>query len=399
MLPALLSNRNVVIVFATVLILGVVSAFTSWFLPIYLARHGALPLVVSVYTAANLLGIPLVLAGGLLADVYGRKPLVVLSTLLYAVSFSLLLLEVQVAVAVAAVLMLFSSALAFSPLTALLGESVEEDKVAVVFSWKRLVSAIAVSIGSLLVGYLALAGARSLVLVCLVASLVALAARLFLVETALRRVRASVLAETLKILRSAGAAFKLQRRIRVIAVAVVVVSLGNGIFEIYFPIHLSEDVKLDEPGIGAVYAVGSITSTLFFVVAGHVVERLGWLRSLLLALLAESMLILLLALIPTHLSNTTLPLMLVALLYALLSLVSSVDQVSGNKMLISITDPETRGTVIASLASLTLLSKVFSPGVGALAAQLGYHVSLVTASLTYLAGSIALLTVKRHATG
>ncbi|MEM4880497.1 MAG: hypothetical protein QXP89_00005, partial [Desulfurococcaceae archaeon] len=44
--------------------------------------------------------------------------------------------------------------------------------------------------------------------------------------------------------------------------------------------------------------------------------------------------------------------------YALLTVFSAFDQVAGDRMLIDVTRREARGTIIASLASLSLLSRV-----------------------------------------
>lgn len=392
----LLFNRNVMITFVTVFIMGIVSAFVSWFLPIYLSSYGTLTLVAFVYTIANIVSIPPILVGGLMSDVLGRKPLILLSTLLYTISFSLLLFQSQITIATAAILMLLASALIFSPLTALLGESVEKDRIAIVFSWKRLIATLAASIGSILLGYLVTFGMKEIILICLGASLIAFTARLFLIETSPKRVRASILTETVKILKNVGMIFKMKQHIRMIAFAVAIVSLGSGIFEIYFPIYLNKGLELSSQSIGVTYAISHVVPMAFFTIAGHIVERLGWLRSLVLALFTESILISALAIIPWATVSFMSPFIIVVSLYTLLTLASALDQVSGDKMLMNITTPEIRGVVIASLASITLLSKVFSPSIGALIAmRMSYSASLVVTALLYFAGSIAILGVKQ----
>lgn len=391
-------NRNVTVVLFTTLIMGTVSSFSSWFLPIYLLRfgEGALFIVVVVYTFANLIVIPPVLIGGIISDVYGRKLLILTSTFLYAIGFTLLLLENVWAVTFSSVIIILAGALIFAPLSALLGESVSEDKVAFTFSLFRCLSAIGGSVGSLIIGYLSTyLGVKEVVIACVIATYLSLTLRSQLRETGLKHSNVKIKEQLLNSLKHVGSTFKLQRYIKVLALAIVVVSIGNGVFSLYFPLSLTSYAKLSDIEIGLIFAAADITSIVAFTFVGFFVDKLGWLKSITVALSTEAATIFALSITPNLISSKISLLVMVTCLYILLSIFSSLDQVSGDKMLISITHKETRGIMIASLGCLSLFPKAFSPILGSAILTAGYHATLISSSILYAAGSVLMLLLWR----
>ncbi|MEM4826722.1 MAG: MFS transporter [Desulfurococcaceae archaeon] len=390
-------NRNVTILFATTFIMGVVASFTSWFLPVYLERYGALELVVIVYTFANLIAIVPTFAGGVLSDILGRRTLILVSTFLYSVSFAALLVANPLVVASAAIVLMLAAALIYTPETALLGESVDSSRVGTVFSYFRFLSAVATAIGSFVLGYVSTyMGIEMLIVLCILTSIVCLALRFFLKETGVKLGGAGVLKETLKQLKYAGYAFRTPL-FMILGVAIVVVGVGAGVFSVYFPIFLSRSLGFSDVEIGTIFAASSLVSAVAFTFVGFIVDKLGWLKSFIAALSVEGALIL--AFSAT--SALTLPgatvLLTAMLLYASLALFSAIDQVAGDRMLIDVTRRETRGTIIASLASLALLSRVPAPLIGAaVATRGGFQASIAAASASYFAGALLLMLILRR---
>lgn len=399
--PAALISRNVAVIFITTFIMGIVSSFSGWFLPIYLERYGSLEFVIIVYTFANLIAILPVFAGGILSDILGRKTLVLISTLLYVVSFVALLLTVSFVIVSSAIIMLLAGALIYTPLTALLGESVNSNRVGTVFSYYRFFSSVAASIGSFVLGYVSTyMSIRELIIFCILTSISCLALRFFLRETSAKRDCAETLKETLNLLKHVGHVFKSTLHMKILGVAIVVVGIGGSILSIYFPLFLSNSIGFSDMEVGVVFAISNLVSTVAFTFVGFFVDRLGWLKSFVIALSTEGILMFVLFIVSVFTLPKTVALLITLSMYASLSIFSAFDQVAGDRMLMDITCKETRGAIMASLASLSLLSKVPAPLLGvAIASERGFQTSIAMASASYLVGALLILILRRVTRG
>lgn len=177
-------RRNILIFSITSIILGVTSAFNSWFFPILVYRYGASELVLAIFTISNAIAIIPNLAGGVLSDVVGRKSVVLISTSMYLIAFIALLPGHVYGLFIAGVLAISSSAMIYPAVTSLIGESVEEDKVAKAFSLTLLASTLGFSVGSAVLGYVvAYFGVYELILLCVMLTGISLILRSMLVET------------------------------------------------------------------------------------------------------------------------------------------------------------------------------------------------------------------------
>jgi len=268
-----------------------------------------------------------------------------------------------------------------------------------VFSYGRLISNAASVVGSLAVGITAsYIGVEYAVLMCLLLSAAALLLRLMLRETrgsgTGKRSAGAILRAVPQTFRAIPSAFS-SRFMGILAAAVIVASLGAGMVGVYMPIFFERGAKLSYAEIGLVYSVGSAVSAVCFAVVGFAVRRLGWRVALTVALIFEGLVT---ALMPLAVrASPVAPLFALLALYPLLSAASALDQVAGDTMLVSVTEPSTRGTVIASLGSLTLLSRAVSPAAGAyLASSWGYGGVLMVSGATFLAASVLVFNLKRY---
>jgi len=306
------------------------------------------------------------------------------------------------AAASAAIVMLLAGALIYAPATALLGESVDNSGVATVFSYYRFPSAVASAIGSFVLGYVSTyMGIEMLIVLCILTSIVCLALGFFLKETSVKRSGAGALKETLKQLKYAGYAFRTPL-FMILGVAIVVVGVGAGVFSVYFPIpmFLSRSLGFSDAENGTIFAASSLISATAFTFVGFIVDKLGWLKSFIAALSAEGALILAFSAISALTIPGVTALLTAVFVYALLTVFSAFDQVAGDRMLIDVTRREARGTIIASLASLSLLSRVPAPLIrAAIATRGGFQASIAMASASYLTGALLMSILGRIACG
>lgn len=175
-----------------------------------------------------------------------------------------------------------------------------------------------------------------------------------------------------------------------IVAVILITSLGNSVFNIYMPIYLGEVAGLSELELGILYSVSPLTRLAATLIAGAIVDRLGPFRSLVLTLATSAALI-------TSIASLTMwgyagEALLTALLpiYSSLSFVSMITEVAGDRLLIDITRPEVRGTLISALAVLVLISQTLSPAFGAFLWKILPALTLLTTTISFLA-SIPLL--------
>lgn len=386
-------ERNVLILSITSIILGVAGAFSSWFFPILVYKHGGSDLITLIFTASYAIAIIPTLIGGFLSDTLGRKGVILISTLMYLIAFILLLPGHLYGLVLAGILIISYSAMMLPATTSLLGESVGSDRVAMAFSLTRLASTLGVGAGSAVLGYVATyIGLYELILLCVALSGLSLALRSLLRET--RRVvskSSPISVELSKLLRVAASSLR-SRDMVLIVIVVVISSLGNGAFSIYLPIYLSEVAGLNNLELGIIFSVSSLVPLIAALIAGVVVDVLGSFRSLIITLALYAILIASIA------SSTSWELahenlfMTLLLICTLLSFVSMINQVANSKFLIDITTPEARGTLISALAIPALTSQTISPAFGAIFWKIFPALTILAAAILFLA-SIPLLRI------
>lgn len=272
----------------------------GWILPLLLMQKAG-PLLVGVsFALANIEDTVLAFIGGPLADRYGRKPLVILSTLIYVLGSLFLLLSLLQhgflgqALAFLATMCLYGlTGISSGPGSAIVAESVEDKNMGKSFALLTTSSLIAKALGSSILGLVYKENPIAMGFIILALALIATVPCLFLRET-LQPTHAreplpvgTPLQTTIRAIRSLGTNFIL------VAALVVCNGLAHGISGNYYAPYLEDVLDIDEAVIGIVYSVMTLLQSILLPLAGWIVDRYGSSAALLLGNVVSGVFVLL----------------------------------------------------------------------------------------------------------
>lgn len=269
---------------------------------------------------------------------------------------------------------------------AVVGDSVPRDKVGRALSLLHMSSATGFILGTVALGYVAMGGVRGAVLASFAASAVALALVALLRETDPRRSVAVALRAAGSSLRRALAAY--------VAGAVALMVVG---FEMrwhllgYFELPMWTSPR---PGWGVCASTFFAVHTLGAPLVGALMDRLGSFPSYMagVAALAPSFLGIMMPqpfVVESRLAAFT--------LFVMIALGSLLSQVAGDRVLVDVTRPGARGTVLASLSLVGIAAEVASLRLGTALWNAAGGPFLVPAGMaaTWLAGLLPLFAAWR----
>jgi len=268
-----LKRRNILLLIVSSVNLSFFHGFLHWFLPMQLVIRGGAALAGVALAVANIDDVVCSFIGGLLADRYGRKTVILPSTLLYPIGSVFLLLSFGhdglLWIFAAIVIFLGVTSISHGPISAMVAESVGEKSLGTAFSLFLILSCIARSFGSLFFGAISedeiLASSIILLL-----SIACFTTMLFLRETLVRGER-----EPIKFpltLRAIGLSIT---QLTTLALFIVFHGLAHGVSGYYYPPYLNEQLRLDEEAIGLVYAILPISYMILQPIAGYVTDKYG----------------------------------------------------------------------------------------------------------------------------
>ena len=251
--------RNVILVVVSGFLVALTFKFVSWYLPIVIESKwgtSVLAVVWSISYVAPLLALFI----SPLADVFGRKPMIVIANLLLLLGFLACLLIGPHLLVFLFLLIVYTlvPTIVSSALLSLISESVGSKYQGRVFSIAKITSSAGIAAGSLLFGYLlTYYGYDTAFLIACILVTISLILRLFLVET-LRPSTGNVSNVIREIFQRIKLGFEYSRDRICFVVLVVLLAIAQAIVEPYFPVYFVHVAKLTLLEVSIVY-------TLFFV--------------------------------------------------------------------------------------------------------------------------------------
>jgi MFS family permease len=364
----ILTKRNVVLFIISSMFLSVSSAFFSWLFPIILAKIGSTISVGIAYTVAYAISIPLSLLSGLLADNYGRKVMIIVSTLLVMVAYGVIILHLSaVTLLVAIIILEISSILSMPAMNSLIAESVESTLRGYAFTIVNFIPYISLAVGSFVLGTIVVQkNFQTVILLTFLLSFLSLLIRLGFNETFIIKYEKSTKVRISSEISKSFKNFNNIKKLQSLGIPYIYLSImailgvaASTLYSIYIPIYMNFELSLSESEIGVIYTISNIIS-FTMILMGLLVSIFGALRSLQLALLFMA--------VPTMLLTFLSPgsLIMVLLLVSISTLASILSQISSNTFIANFTTEDIRSTVFSSLISLSLLVSLIVPSLGAI---------------------------------
>jgi len=371
-------ERNVLVLAGTVLLM--LSWMFTWYqlLPMHLRDLGASDAQVGLSYSLMNLGYSLIqLLGGLLADRYGRKWLIILPTLGFV---PLYLLGGACTHWLALLLIMLTinslSALQWPSFLAIIAESVRDDQRGTAFGVLEFCigvgSTIGPAIGTVLIPLLGrrvlLAGTGLVALVCAIL-------RLALKETAHPHLMAG----------GGTKGYHLDARLRwfLAAACLFYVVMGLTVHGPFVSLHAADVIHLSDQQINALFAAGGLCATVASLVGGKVIERIGSRRALIVSVLGHTA-----TLVPWALATSALigfPVFMVSWMLMQMGFVAY------ETMLSDVTTPRTRGTVVGLFGTVTGLVSASAPALGAWLREYTGSISPFWVALLFAVVTTALL--------
>jgi MFS family permease len=388
-----LTNRNVLLIIVSSLFLSFSNAFFMWMLPIVFAKLSSILYLGFAYTVAYILSSPLSLIAGVIADHYGRKPVIIVSTLLILVAYLIALSHLNIIIiSIALVLLNVSVILSRPAVNSLIAESVESSLRGYAFTVITFTSYMSLAIGSFILGRLSMRNLNYILLFISLLCFPALLMRLFLRETLAvkydkKNVMTSSVQEIIRFFKNVPSTLRnVQITYIYLSLMAMLGSTASTLFSIYIPVYLNMGLRLSMDVIGLVYTIAGITPLLVILIGGYLVEALGSLVCLQLSLLLMAFPTLILTFLPYGSSLTVITLISAS------TLASALSQVSSNTLIANLAPQNIRAAVFSLLAALSLLASIAAPSLGALIFSLNMRlIPLVIGILFILSFKLSIL--------
>lgn len=388
---AVLSSRNILLLIIRTPLLALATAFYSWYIPILIEKTGSAHYVGIAYSLAAALTTPISFISGALADVYGRKKLIVAGTSMISIAITILILppELSVSVLVASLLLReLASTIVSSAIFAITSESVREELLGTAFSLRTFVLQASSAAASLFLGFLS--GNLYLFLtIAVINSWLALLASIFLKETLRTRGNRSV-SENLKMipanLKRLG---EMGTVLMCVATITILTALSTGL-GVYMPIILKKVLGLEEWQIGILYAV---SGPLAFItpLLGHVIDSIGSYRSLIIAFTGAFAALIIFATLPPG------SFLIIAIFFLLVGVIEALGGVADQVFIAKVTKAETRGTYQGVMSVLADLALIPAPILGSIIYYIDPRLTLVAMGVLHLACIPPLIIARRAA--
>ena len=347
-------ERNILVLAGTVFLL--LTALFSWhqLLPLYLRDLGASDSQVGLaYTLMNLAFTLLQWVGGLLANRYGRKALIVIPTFAFAPLY-LLAGAMTHWIALTAVMLIVNSlsALQSPSFASIIAESVPKEQQGTAFGFFEFCVGLGVAIGPAL--------GASLLRVVNVSTLIYATGGISLICAIIRAaaIRETVSQPTLP--RTNHPKHLLDSRLRWFLLAACAFYTGMA-FTAHGPfisLHAKDVIHLSESQINWLFAIGSLVSTVLSLVGGRLIDRIGGRLILIVGSLGHFAILILWAFAPSL--QTGLPIF--ALSWALMQ----TSFIAYSTTLAQSTLPESRTTVMGIFGTMIGIVSIIAPTMGTL---------------------------------
>jgi len=285
----LLKNRNIMLISTSGLFLSFINGFLRWYLPIKLVLMGNTIFAGIVFAVSNIDDVVFSMFGGILADIKGRKPIIIVSTLFYVFGSIFLLSSfyfskfyAMISIFVATVFLQGVTGLSSGASSALIVESVEEKFVGRTFSFYSVFSNIGLISGSFILALIAEKKSDiSVAYLILLFSILSVMIRMYLNETLKQKKFENFKFSWIKSLKERLKSVKGVMFLTSILFFIILNGLGHGISGNFYSIYIKNILKVREAYIGIVYSIIPISQLILQPIAGYVTDKFGFRYSLL----------------------------------------------------------------------------------------------------------------------
>lgn len=276
----MLIMRNIILLSISTFLASFVYGYFYWNLARIVDMYGGVGLVAYYFTYASIVMAILTFFSGIISDVIGRKPMVILSAILYALGLSLLLVKSPISLLISIMLMFAATAFSGGSIQALISESSSGSILGRVFSITMFISLVGMSLGSTTLAIISSSFNLETAIIAAVFTLwFCIILRVMLKET-----RSG---DSLS-LKEVG--FKTLRLIiadeKYYPVVVLMVSAGLfNYFNVYLTLYFDKVLNFNEGLIGSIWALIMISTGLGQPFAGWFTDKYGVVKSYVLGLL------------------------------------------------------------------------------------------------------------------
>lgn len=384
-----IKERNIFVLSLSQILSSFTSRFFNWGLPIIIAGLGGIPLLGFIYTIERVLSAPLSFLGGSLADVFGRKKVIVLGSVLLSLSLILLSMAPYSAICLMVAVLIYRSMpkMYSSAQRAIIAESISKELWGKAYSTYSMLGSVAGIIGSASLGIITSSlGLRTCLTICALFSISTTVVRFFLRETmkpSSTIVSPDALSRFKESIRSIPSSLR-EKRIALYAAFGAVMTLGSLIGGTYFSVYVKDVVGFDFAALGILFALSSTIAIFTKPVAGAITDSYGAGPGLFFPTILDAILIIFLAL-------TKAPL-LVAVILILMPFCEYFGQIADQIYGLKVTGTERRGTILGALDAISILSSFPGPLIGAILWSSSPSFTLIsTAVLLSIGGVIGLI--------
>jgi MFS family permease len=377
-------ERNVVVMSLTALLINFGYQSFQIFLPLYLRTlEAGIPEIGLVFSAILFATASVSIVGGLLADKFGRKIIIVLGTALgFAIYFALL----EVTNWTVALIILFAAAI-FSTLvqpaaSSTVAESVKTEDRSYAFGTFLFFTSVGLALGGLIGGFFS--NRIDILLVGSAGVTAALLRILFLKETLPRDARANRVVG-----RRDFFAAHMGRNVWLLLLAISIFYFASGLGQPVFAIFSTDVLHLTKPELGIMVGIAQLSSMLASFWAGRVSKKLGVIYMMVMAVIVGNFL-----LIPWLYAPN---LFFAVGLYTISGFFSQFFFVGNQALMANLTRAEERASVIGFITTISNFASILAPSLGAqLYVELGTRVPFLISAMLAVAVAIPLTLIREQ---
>ncbi|MGB9729112.1 MAG: MFS transporter [Thermoprotei archaeon] len=385
----MIRNRNLTLLAISSLIIGIPYGFMYWALPLIIAHVGGSTIVGFIYSVGFLFSTLSSLIGGILADIYGRKLLIIIGTIIYLISMIIPIIFSHTIFMVIMITVLYFTALSISSgaLQALIAESSPKDLLDMAYSIISTATLFGSIIGSFSLGYIF--QKISTINTFVIASLLVLSAlflRLMLIENYTVQVKKTMnLTDIRMVFKELKNLFR--NKLILITIITIIASLESNIDGPYYSIYMKIVQKIDEINIGIAFSIIPFIMAIMNITAGKLIDKMGSYLLLILSNICGGSLVLMFVL-------TINPFAIIFLIAT--SLFVPFHNISITTLTARLTTEENRAVVFGSLGMLWSIISIPANSIGSLLWSVSPQAPFYVASmLSFLEALLVLYSIKQ----
>lgn len=354
---------NIISICLSSFLRGFIGGYLSWFLPLHVMKTGGAAVLAQIFSAIAIASFILSIPFAYISDIVGRKPLIILASVLTALGVLLIFLSPYSLPFLLAGVLIYNIAPipASGASDAILPESILDKRIlGRIISLLPIIPLVAMSLGSIVLGYLTdLLGIFIPLLIISVLSLIRIPILLILRETLKSRARSSLhikesFAARIKELKVALSRPELRAFIGMEIIG------GLFFFSAFMPSYFSDVMKLNKTVIGLAFSLFMIAQALGQPLSGFFVDKFGCKLSFLVNSAVTCIILALLTLIgPVY------PLQALSLLFVS-SLLSAFYNTAYFVYIAKATTEEIRATIYSAMEAVRAAPSFIAPFIGAL---------------------------------